>query len=303
VSESFSAVSVQVPAKINLHLSVEGLRPDGFHELSTVFHAVGLCDVVTAAPAPALSLQLVGDESAGLPADDGNLAWRAAALLAEQAERAATVALTVQKSIPIAAGLAGGSADAAGALLACDRLWGLNTPPEELARLAAQLGSDVTFALQGGTAIGTGRGEQLSALNPVHIFYWVIAAADTELSTPAVYAELDRLRASGQAPHPIGDAASVMSAVASGDPHQLAPLLGNDLQAAALSLAPQLSHTFDSAVAAGALAGLVSGSGPTCVFLAADERDARRLAQALTDSGTCRFAQVAVGNARTKVLG
>jgi len=296
---------VQVPAKVNLRLAVGPLRADGFHELATVFAALDLCDVLTAAPAEKLTLRLTGPESAGLAADESNLAWRAAALLAEHAGIQAQAELGVEKNIPVAAGLAGGSADAAAALLACDRLWQLNLPASELAALAGRLGSDVAFALLGGTAVGTGRGERLTPVAGAN-FHLVLAVADGGLSTPAVYAELDRQR--GPAASTAADPAAsledsgVLAAVATGDPRLLAGVLGNDLQPAALALAPHLADTLAAGLAAGALAGIVSGSGPTCAFLAADADHARTLAAAL--AGSCRRAvPVTGGTARPTVLG
>lgn len=292
-----------MPAKINVALSVGPRRPDGFHQLRTVFHAVSLYDTVTAAPASELRLSLDGEESGGVPADRRNLAWQAARLLAERAGIEPAVRLVVCKRIPVAAGLAGGSADAAGTLLACDRLWRLSLSTAELTELAALLGSDVPFALHGRSALGTGRGEQLTELPASGGWHWVLALADGQLSTPAVYAELDRQRAAGddQPQQPALDA--VPAALDSGDPDRLAPLLGNDLQPAALALAPYLRDTLAAGERAGALAGLVSGSGPTCAFLARDSRHARQLATAIGAGGSCRAAYpVAGGVAGATVL-
>jgi 4-diphosphocytidyl-2-C-methyl-D-erythritol kinase len=300
-------VSVRVPAKINLQLAVGALGADGFHEIGTVFHALELTDLLTAAPAESLSLRMTGPESAGLPADRGNLAWRAAQLLAEQAGVPARVELTIDKRIPVAAGLAGGSADAAAALLACDRLWDLRLSAGELAALAAQLGSDVAFGLLGGSALGAGRGERLRPIQGGAQFSWVLAVASGGLSTPAVYAELDRQRGPDRAraasdPSAAVTASGVLEAVVSGDPELLAGRLANDLQPAAIALAPHLAGTLAAGRDCGALAGLVSGSGPTCAFLARDQAHARALAQALEGTGSCRQAlAVAGGNARATV--
>ncbi len=313
MSQTSGAVSVRVPAKINLQLAVGPLRADGFHEIATVFAALELTDLVTAAPAEQLTLSVRGPEGVGLPADRSNLAWRAAELLAGHAGIAAGVELSIDKHIPVAAGLAGGSADAAAALLACDRLWGLGLPAGQLAELAAELGSDVAFALLGGTAVGAGRGERLRPVEAAASFWWVLAAADGGLSTPAVYAELDRQRDSGQVPA-AGDPSAadpgaaiqtggVLDAVRSGDPELLAGRLANDLQPAAIALAPYLADTLAAGRDCGALAGLVSGSGPTCVFLARDGEHAGELARALADTGSCRQAlAVAGGRARPAVL-
>ncbi|WP_408650316.1 4-(cytidine 5'-diphospho)-2-C-methyl-D-erythritol kinase [Jatrophihabitans sp.] len=284
------------------------LRADGYHEIGTVFHALELYDELSAAPAESLLLSMRGSESAGLPTDRGNLAWRAAELLAAHAGVPARVELTIDKHIPVAGGLAGGSADAAAALLACDRLWGLGLPAGELATLAGRLGSDVAFALVGGSAIGAGRGERLRPIEGGAGFSWVLAVAHDGLSTPAVYAELDRQRGpelvrTAADPAAAIAASGLVEAVASGDPGLLASRLVNDLQPAAITLAPYLAGTLAAGRDRGALAGIVSGSGPTCAFLARDEQHARELARSLTASGACRRAYpVAGGRARATVL-
>ncbi|HTZ42782.1 MAG TPA: 4-(cytidine 5'-diphospho)-2-C-methyl-D-erythritol kinase [Jatrophihabitans sp.] len=288
-------ITVSVPAKLNLGLAVGARRPDGFHPLDTVFTALDLCDTVTAGPAERFRLEVHGPEAGTVPADSGNLAWQAAALLAAHTGRAATGTLVIDKRIPVAAGLAGGSADAAGALLACRALWQLDTGTDELLALATRLGSDVSFALTGGTARGTGRGELLQPL-VAPALHWVLAAAAGQLSTAAVYAEFDRQPPA--APDPVL-AHGLLAAVRAGDPAALAPLLRNDLQPAALALAPYLRDTLAAGQAAGALAGLVSGSGPTCAFLAADAGHARQLAEQL--AADCRFA-VAVTSGHTPTV-
>jgi 4-diphosphocytidyl-2-C-methyl-D-erythritol kinase len=290
VSDTAGLVTVTAPAKINVHLAVGGLRPDGFHDLSTVFHAIDLHDTVLAAPASGLALRLDGPEAAGLRSDHTNLAWRAAALLAEHAGIAPDAAVTVRKTIPIAAGLAGGSADAAGTLRACAELWRLGIGASELALLAEQLGSDVSFALQGRTALGTGRGEQLQQVQVRANWHWVVAAADGQLATPAVYAELDRQRAADGATRTLGDPSALIEAFGRGDLEAVAGLLGNDLQPAALALAPYLRNTLQAGADVGALAGIVSGSGPSCVFLARNAVHATEVAAALQKTQTCRLA-------------
>ena len=291
---------MSAPAKINIALRVGPLRPDGFHELVTVFHAVGLRDTVTAAASDGLTLTLAGPESSGLPADSSNLAWRAATALAARFDVTPNVALTVHKEIPVAAGLAGGSADAAASLVACARLWGLPVSAEALAGLAAQLGSDVPFALTGRTAVGTGRGERLRPTAAAGELHWVLAAAHSSLSTPAVYRELDRLRATGEAPDADLPAAARLAdaatrAAATGDLPALADAMQNDLGAAALSLAPELATTLRAGEHLGALRAIVSGSGPTCAFLASDEQSAQHIADGLHRSGTCRWARAVRG--------
>ncbi|MGI5352902.1 4-(cytidine 5'-diphospho)-2-C-methyl-D-erythritol kinase [Streptomyces sp. CA-250714] len=283
-------VTVRVPAKVNVQLSVGGLRPDGFHGLANVFLAVGLYDSVSATRAEEPRLTVSGPDAALVPQDRTNLAARAAELLAERHGLAPDVHLHIAKDIPVAGGMAGGSADAAGALLACDRLWGLNTPREELLALCAELGSDVPFSFAGGAALGEGRGEVLTPLEVGGAFHWVFAVADGGLSTPDVYRECDRLRADDDVPEPVASEA-LLAALRAGDAQALAGALRNDLQPAALSLRPSLAETLNTGLAAGALAALVSGSGPTCAFLAADADSAARTAHTLTASGTCRAAR------------
>jgi 4-diphosphocytidyl-2-C-methyl-D-erythritol kinase len=290
-------VTVRVPGKVNLYLQVGDLRADGYHELTTVFHAVSLLDEVTVRNADVLSLQMSGEGVESLPTDDRNLAWRAAELMADHVGRAPDVAISIDKSIPVAGGMAGGSADAAAVLVAINELWELGVPRRDLHALAAQLGSDVPFALHGGTALGTGRGEELATVLARSTFHWVLAFADGGLSTPAVFTELDRLRdsAGGDAPARLEDPEPMLSALAAGDPTQLARLLGNDLQAAALSLDPGLGRTLEAGTEAGALAGIVSGSGPTCAFLCASAPAAIDVGAELADAGVCRTVRVASG--------
>jgi 4-diphosphocytidyl-2-C-methyl-D-erythritol kinase len=290
-------VTVRVPGKVNLYLEVGDPRDDGYHELTTVFHAVSLLDEITVRNADVLSLELAGEGADTLPADERNLAWRAAEVLAEHVGRAPDVAITIEKSIPVAGGMAGGSANAAAVLVAMNTLWELGVPRRDLHVLAAQLGSDVPFALHGGTALGTGRGEELATVLARNTFHWVLAFAEGGLSTPAVFAEIDRLRATENrdAPPRLDDPEPVLAALASGDPAQLAPLLGNDLQPAALSLAPDLRRTLRAGTDAGALAGIISGSGPTCAFLCASASAAVDVASEMAGAGVCRTVRVASG--------
>jgi 4-diphosphocytidyl-2-C-methyl-D-erythritol kinase len=309
-------VTVRVPAKINLQLAVGPPRPDGFHGLVTVFHAVSLFDEVTVAPAQAGTgadtIRVTGEGAALVPEDGDNLALRAIRVLrkavhgrarlagATQAPRMPGVAVTIVKSIPVAGGMAGGSADAAAALVAANELWGTGLSQAELCALGGDVGSDVSFAVLGGTAVGEGRGEQLAPLAPAAraTRHWVIALADGHLSTPSVFRELDRQRAS----QPDGDhtpapalSAALMSALEHGDPAELGKALSNDLQEPALTLFPELRKTLDTGLEAGALGALVSGSGPTCFFLADSAEHAAGLAAALEHAGVCRRALTATG--------
>lgn len=283
-----------MPGKVNLYLAVGDNRPDGYHELTTVFHAVSLFDEITVRTADVLSLDVIGEGAESLPVDQRNLAWQAAELLAEHVGRTPEVSITIEKAIPVAGGMAGGSADAAAVLVAMNTLWETGVPRRDLHALAARLGSDVPFALHGGTALGTGRGEELATVLARNTFHWVLAFGRRGMSTPAVFREIDRLREVGEPPR-IDEAEPVLAALAAGDPHQLAPLLGNELQPAALSIDPELRRTLRAGVEAGALAGIVSGSGPTCAFLCSSASSAVDVGTELAGAGVCRTVRVASG--------
>lgn len=289
-------VTVRAPGKVNLHLAVGERRSDGYHRLTTVFQALSLTDDVVVTPADALTVSVRGEGAASVPLDHRNLVWQAAVLLAAHVGRSPDVAISLAKGIPVAGGMAGGSADAAATLVALCSLWRVELRREELAGMGAKLGSDVPFALHGGTAMGTGRGEQLLPVLARSTYHWVLALAADGLRTPDVYAELDRLRAVGQPPA-AGDVQPLMRALAAGDPFALGPLLSSDLQAAALSLRPVLRRTLRAGSAAGALAGIVSGSGPTCAFLCPDADAAVRISAELAGAGVCRTVRVASGPA------
>ncbi|PWW65544.1 4-(cytidine 5'-diphospho)-2-C-methyl-D-erythritol kinase [Actinokineospora spheciospongiae] len=290
-------VTVRVPSKVNLHLGVGDLRPDGYHDLATIFQALSLTDEVTVAIADEPGVEVHGEGADSVPTGPSNLAWRAVRELAEHVGRdpeEPKIRVVIRKGIPVSGGMAGGSADAAATLVALSSLWRLDIGRDELAGVAARLGSDVPFVLHGGTALGTGRGEELVPVLSRHTYHWVLAFDRRGLSTPSVYGELDRLRADGDPPR-IGAVEPVLEALASGDPGRLAPLLGNDLQAASVSLRPGLRRTLRAGVTAGALAGIVSGSGPTCAFLCADADAALRVAAELSGAGVCRTVRVAHG--------
>jgi 4-diphosphocytidyl-2-C-methyl-D-erythritol kinase len=280
--------TVRVPAKVNLELSVGPVRDDGYHDLVNVFHAVSLFDEVTATPSASLSVSVDGPSD--VPTGPDNLAARAAILLAAHVGVEPNVALHIRKDIPVAGGMAGGSADAAAALVACDALWDARLDQETLLEIGARIGSDVPFALLGGTAVGLGRGERLTSVEVLGEFHWVFGYADGGLSTPAVYAECDRLRAAGgTSPWPrVSD--DLMTALKTGDAAGLGRALVNDLQPAALSLRPSLDEALAAGRELGALGSLVSGSGPTCAFLAGSADHAAELVTGLSASG--RFASV-----------
>ena len=339
-----TAVTARAPAKVNLQLAVGPARAHGYHDVVTVYHAVSLFDEVTVSPADQDSLVITGEGADSVPADDTNLAARAVAALLRSvgpgAKDSPGLAIRISKRIPVAAGLAGGSADAAAALVACNELWRAGLSQAELCELAATVGIDVPFSLVGGTAVGVGRSERVTPALAAGTYHWVLAFAAGGLSTAQVYAACDRIRAaragrdaapataraaagpdagrrrvtgkqSGVATRvggtPVGGAARsragrsglaaapgpaldnrLMAALRSGNPAEVGPLLTNDLQQAAISLRPELRRTLAAGMEHGALAAIVSGSGPTCAYLARDARHAAALAVALAGAGVCR---------------
>jgi 4-diphosphocytidyl-2-C-methyl-D-erythritol kinase len=289
-------VTVRTPAKINLGLSVGATAPDGWHPVATIYQAVSLYDEVKARPADDgdFTITVTGEGQDVVPLGDDNLAVKAARLLAKEAEIDSGVALSIHKTIAVAGGLAGGSTDAAGALVACDALWGTNATRDDLWRLAGELGADVPFCLTGGIAVGTGRGENISPVLARGSYEWVLAYAEGGLPTPDVYAELDKIRGDDEVAEPaVPD--DLMTALRSGDPYAVGPALHNDLEPAALRLRPALRRTMSLGEEYGALGTLISGSGPTCLFLASDEDHAVDIAVALSSSGMCRSVQRASG--------
>jgi 4-diphosphocytidyl-2-C-methyl-D-erythritol kinase len=318
-----TVVTVRVPAKINLQLSVGPARSDGYHELVTVFHAVSLYDEVTVSHADRGIVTVTGEGAGSVPTGDTNLAMRAASALAKAAglpprrvnqvvsgtpqdgggAAAPGVAIEIRKRIPVAAGLAGGSADAAAALVACNELWRAGLSQQELSEVAAGIGSDVPFALFGGTSVGQGRGERLTPALVAGQYHWVLAFASGGLSTAEVYRACDRIRAArGFAVASPKPSTELMAALRSGDPAEVGPLLSNELQPAAISLRPDLRRTLAVGREYGALGAVVSGSGPTCAFLVADAHLAVDLVVALTGAGVCRSAVRVSGPVQGAVL-
>ena len=281
-------VHTKAPGKINVFLKVGSLLDDGYHDVAIAYQAVSLYEEVRAWEADDFSVSVTGTvELSRVPTDASNIAIKAAQLLAHHTGYRGGVRLAIEKHVPVTGGMGGGSADAAATLLACDALWGTALPRDEMLGLAARLGADVPFALTGGTAIGTGRGDQLSPALAKGTFQWVLALADFGLSTPEVYSELDRHRdrhAQDIFPADVAPSvnADVLQALRAGDPHMLAETLYNDLQAPALHLEPSLAATLELGEQNGALAGVVSGSGPTVAFLAADLDSALELQLALS---------------------
>ena len=280
-------VVVRVPAKINLQLAVGPLGADGFHEVTTVFQAISLFDDVTLKHGQedsGISITLSGATSNGVPATDENLAVRAAKLMAEKYDLSTDLAIHLKKEIPVAGGMAGGSADAAGVIVAIDALFEIGLSRDEMEGIAAQLGSDVPFGISGGISIGRGRGDQLTPALSRGNYHWVLALSSQGLSTPAVYQECDRLREGLDIASPqVSD--SIMQALRAGDPIALGAALSNDLQAAACSLRPALRLVLDVGRDYGALGSIVSGSGPTVAFLVEDEEKSMDLTVALSSSG------------------
>ena len=281
------SVTVRVPAKVNLQLSVGPRESDGYHQLVTVFQAISIFDDVTVKigeQGTGINLTVSGDQIHGVPTDASNLVVKAAELIATKFEIDIDVSIDIKKSIPVAGGMAGGSADAAAAIVAIDDLYDLNMTRDEMHEIASQLGSDVPFLLSGGTSIGQGRGDQLTAALSRGTYHWVLALSSVGLSTPAVYSECDRLRQGLDISEPqISDA--LMQALLSADPSAVGKLLVNDLQPAACSLRPALRLILDVGQEYGALGAIVSGSGPTVAFLVSDEEHGLDLAVALSASG------------------
>lgn len=279
------SVTLKVPAKINLQLSVGPLKSDGYHELATVFQAVSLYDEVKiskAASGSGITLKISGAKD--LPTDSTNLAWKAAEIMANRFGCGTDLEIQIKKEIPVAGGMAGGSANAAAVLIGMDALFDLKIARSELMTIGATLGADVPFAIMGNVAIGRGHGDQLNSVLSRGNYLWVLAFSNQGLSTPAVYKECDRLRAGMNIANPtIND--SLLQALASGDAKLLGKSLVNDLQAAACSLKPSLRLILDVGNEYGALGSIVSGSGPTVAFLVSDQDHALDLTVALSGSG------------------
>jgi 4-diphosphocytidyl-2-C-methyl-D-erythritol kinase len=294
---ALNSITVRVPAKVNLQLSVGPREANGYHNLVSVFQAVSLFDDVTVTKShegSGVTISVTGEQTHGVPEDGSNLAVKAALLIAEKFDFDADVHIEVKKSIPVAGGMAGGSADAAATLVAMDALFKLEATREELLELGSQLGSDVPFMIAGGTAVGTGRGDQLTAALSRGTYHWVFALSSVGLSTPAVYGECDRMRAELEVAAPrVSDV--LMQALLTGDPAQVGAALSNDLQNPACSLRPALSLVLEVGRDYGALGAIVSGSGPTVAFLVADEEAGLDLAVALTASGVVGSVARATG--------
>jgi len=287
-------VRVKAPGKVNVSLAVGPLRPDGYHSVASVYLAVSLYEEVaaTSTAAPGITISLSPEstldlDAVDIPLDSNNLAYKAAAIMADVSEHATGVHLEITKRVPVAGGMGGGSADAAATLLACDALWNSGLSREELAHLAAELGADVPFSLLGGTAVGLGLGDELSPALAKAQTHWVLVVADYGLSTPEVYRTLDRLRGDEgvDAEEPTGVDPQILAALRGGDAESLSRVLVNDLQRASIELSPALRDTLGIGESHGAIAGMVSGSGPTVALLADDSVAAEALAEDLRRHG------------------
>ena len=280
----YKSVEVQAPAKVNLQISVGPKEADGYHQVVTVFQAVSLMDVIKISESDQFGISIKGDYTTGVPLDQSNLIFKAVQLMSEKFDTSTSLDFEINKSIPVAGGMAGGSADAAASLLGIDQLYGLGLTKDELAEVAREIGSDVPFMLHGGTAVGRGRGDEITPALSRGTYHWVIAVSSSGLSTPAVYGECDRLRTGLDIKAPtLND--ELLQSLLSGDSVRVGKSLNNDLQAAACSLRPALRLILDTGQEYGALGGIVSGSGPSVAFLVADEDHSLDLAVALTSSG------------------
>jgi 4-diphosphocytidyl-2-C-methyl-D-erythritol kinase len=288
-----------VPAKVNLQLSVGPLGNDGFHEVTTVFQAISLFDDVTVATAPegdGIKISITGQTSSGVPVDSSNLAVKAAELMIKNYDLPADLIIKLKKEIPVAGGMAGGSADAAGVIVGLDSLFELGLSRDEMEIVGSKIGSDVPFSICGGVAIGTGRGDQITPALSKGSYNWVLALSGQGLSTPSVYQECDRLREGLSISAPLVSE-PLMQALRAGDAKALGKALTNELQPAACSLRPALRLVLDVGIDYGALGGIVSGSGPTVAFLVSDDEHAMDLTVALSASGVVSSVVRATGPA------
>lgn len=308
----YRSVTASAHGKVNLHLGVGPAREDGYHELDTIFQAVSLKEEVTVALREAQGAQDTADptpctwsvsgfDSHLVPQDPSNLAWKAVAAIQDLARDAhvawadAGVHIHIDKGIPVAGGMAGGSADAAAALIAATELYfpdprsPRRPDSAQLSEIAAYLGADVPFCLLGGTARGTGKGENLMPVITQGTYHWAIATDKRGLSTPQVFKQLDQQRAAAPEASPKGARAgspeALITALRAGNPAEVGKLLVNDLQAPAISLLPSLRETLKAAEEAGAIAAIVSGSGPTIAMLCASADDAVEVATAVSVAG------------------
>jgi 4-diphosphocytidyl-2-C-methyl-D-erythritol kinase len=261
-------LQLSAAAKVNLALEVLSRRPDGYHEIATVMQTVDLSDRLVLEDAHAIEVK-TGAE--GVPGDERNLAHRAAAMLRQASGVERGVRIILDKRIPVAAGLGGGSSDAAATLVGLNRLWGLRWPVERLAEVAVELGMDVPFFLRGGAALGTGRGERLTAL-PTSAMALVLVNPRFAVSTAEMYGRVTPAMYSDG-----GRAREAAAALASHRVSRLASVLYNGLEPAARAVYPQVGQMQAALVAAGALGAAMSGSGPTVFAVARSYEHARQI--------------------------
>lgn len=273
-----TSVRIRTHAKVNLFLRVLGLRPDGFHEVETILQAVDLHDELDIAPRATpgvhVEMQLAPGLVGELPSAEDNLITRAAARLIERGDPGAGVDVRVVKGIPIGAGLGGGSGNAAGALVVLSELWDPEMERTTLHEIAAGLGSDVAYCIDGGTALGTARGDTLTQLAGPEEMWFVLGGSHRPLATEAVYDKWDELDGEREGPR----GASMTLALGARDIEEIASLLHNDLEPAAFELVPELAEKKHFLVDAGALGACMTGSGPTMFGVASDEDHARSIA-------------------------
>ncbi len=283
--------SLLAPAKINLYLEILGDRPDGYHELVMILQSIDLADKIDLRAIGTDTIR-VRCEHPQVPTDNSNLAYRAAQLMAQQFPDSFAqyggVEITIQKRIPVAAGLAGGSTDAAAVVVGIDLLWQLGLTQSELQELAAQLGSDVPFCVAGGTAIATGRGEQLSPLPSLDSLYVVLGKhRSLSVSTPWAYQtyrqqfgssyvkDRQSLETRAQAVH----SGAIVKAIIHEDGVQIGQRLRNDLERIVLPEYPEVSQLRQAFQDSGALGAMMSGSGPTVFGLCQSYNQAQQLQQ------------------------
>lgn len=285
--------SYTAPGKINVFFQVGSLQSNGYHDVASLYQAVNLLEVVTVSESKTWEVSTTGslsaEQLAEIPTDERNLVVKAALALAEVAgiSNPKPMRFDIRKRIPVAGGMAGGSADAAAALIAINDSWCLGLAKERIFEVGSGLGADVPFSLLGGSAIGTGTGTDLLSVESVQL-NWVIAISPGTLSTPAVFHKLDSMRVEmGEDPTQLREPRvpdELLASLKIGAT-EVAKYMHNDLESAAIQLAPELTKTIDLGIRLGALRAMVSGSGPTIAMLCSDQEAAVRLASDLRQRG------------------
>ncbi|HEY7875554.1 MAG TPA: 4-(cytidine 5'-diphospho)-2-C-methyl-D-erythritol kinase, partial [Actinomycetota bacterium] len=275
-----STTRFRTNAKVNLFLRVLGKRVDGYHEVETILQVIRLTDDIevelTDTGRVEIAMEWVDGGTGALPTEEENLIRRAADRLTEAGAAHDGIRVTVDKRIPIGAGLGGGSGNAAGALVVLSELWGLELERDRLREMAAEVGSDVPYCIEGGTALATARGENLTPLPSPETMWFVLGITDEPMMTRDVYEAWDDLPAADEV-----SSAVMTMALGAGDVEEVASLLHNDLEPAVFMLKPELEKKKELITDAGALGACLSGSGPTLYGLARDEDHARAIAAQL----------------------